>query len=87
MDDEGEYSEFWNRKDEASGSGEDISDSDGINPLNVLDALALFQSRCIIFGCIYYVYGGVEFEYLLYQCIFLISFFLNCQMILRLSKA
>ncbi|XP_038889797.1 ATP-dependent DNA helicase Q-like 3 isoform X2 [Benincasa hispida] len=28
MDDEDEFSEFWNLKDEASGSGEDISDSD-----------------------------------------------------------
>ncbi|TYK10816.1 ATP-dependent DNA helicase Q-like 3 isoform X1 [Cucumis melo var. makuwa] len=36
-DDEDEFSEFWNLKDEASGSGEDISNSDGINPLNGLD--------------------------------------------------
>lgn len=28
IDNEDEFSEFWNRKDEASGSGEDISDSD-----------------------------------------------------------
>lgn len=37
MNDEKEFSEFWNRKDEASGSGEDISDSDGTNHLNGLD--------------------------------------------------
>lgn len=29
MTDGGQYSEFWNRDDEASGSEEDISDCDG----------------------------------------------------------
>lgn len=36
-DDEDEFSEFWNLKDEASESGEDISNSDGTNPFNGLD--------------------------------------------------
>lgn len=31
INDEGSFSEFWNRDDEASGSEEAISDSDGIS--------------------------------------------------------
>ncbi|XP_022154639.1 ATP-dependent DNA helicase Q-like 3 isoform X3 [Momordica charantia] len=53
MSDEGEFSEFWNRKDETSGSGEDISDSDGIYPLNGLDCSPPFPATWLHFLVVY----------------------------------